>query len=271
VEIRGVNQRHLDVRINLPRDYQSMEEDLRQLALRQVQRGKVDVGITRSGSSAAEYDVEVNEPLARAALSGLRRLQHHLKLPGEIDVGFLAGRQEFVRVVERKGNPDEDLPRLRRLLKAALRDFNRAREREGRALARDMKARLATLRRIENAMRRRSARLVPDLHRRLAERVATLLGDRKIEEDRLLQETALLAERADVTEELVRLDSHLLRLTELLNQPGSIGKPVDFLLQEVHREVNTIASKSADLEMTNLTLAARAEVEKLREQVQNVE
>jgi uncharacterized protein (TIGR00255 family) len=271
VEVRGVNQKHLDVRLNLPREYQSVEKDLRESVMRQVDRGKVDVGVTRSGSSAGEYDVEVNEPLARAAVSGLRQLQRHLGLPGEIDVSFLTGRAEFVRVVERKGSADEELPSLRRLLEAALRNFNRAREKEGRALARDMKTRLALLRRLERAMLQRSAGLVPELRRRLAERVATLLQDRKIDEERLIQETALLAERADVTEELVRLASHLGRLGELFRQSGSVGKAIDFLLQEVHREINTIASKSADLEMTNLTLAARAEVDKLREQVQNVE
>jgi uncharacterized protein (TIGR00255 family) len=271
VEVRSVNQKHLDIRLNLPREYQPVEKDLRELVMREAQRGKVDVAITRSGSSAGEYDVEVNEPLARAAVSGLRQLQRRLGLPGEIDVSFLTGRSEFVRVVERKGTAEEDLPRVRRLLAAALRDFNRAREREGRALARDMKSRLVILRRLERAMLQRSSGLAPELRRRLGERVASLLEDRKIDEERLIQETALLAERADVTEELVRLDSHLGRLGELLGQTGSIGKAIDFLLQEVHREINTIASKSADLEMTNLTLAARAEVDKLREQVQNVE
>jgi uncharacterized protein (TIGR00255 family) len=271
VEVRSVNQKHLDVRLNLPREYQAVERDLRELVIREVQRGKVDVGIGRSGSSAGEYDVEVNEPLARAAVGGLRQLQRRLGLPGEIDVSFLAGRAEFVRVVEHKGAADEDLPRVRLLLEAALRNFNRAREKEGRALARDMKARLVTLRRLERTMLQRSVGLVPVLQRRLGERVATLLQDRQINEERLIQETALLAERADVTEELVRLDSHLGALGKLFGQSGSIGKAIDFLLQEVHREINTIASKSADLEMTNLTLAARAEVDKLREQIQNVE
>jgi uncharacterized protein (TIGR00255 family) len=271
VEVRSVNQKHLDVRLNLPREYQAVEKDLRELVMREVQRGKVDVAISRSGSSAGEYDVEVNEPLARAAVSGLRQLQRRLGLPGEIDVSFLTGRAEFVRVVERKGTAEEDLPRVRRLLDAALRNFNHAREKEGRALARDMKARLATLRRLERAMLQRSVGLLPELQRRLGQRVATLLQDRQINEERLIQETALLAERADVTEELVRLDSHLMGLGKLFGQTGSVGKAIDFLLQEVHREINTIASKSADLEMTNLTLAARAEVDKLREQIQNVE
>lgn len=271
VEIRSVNQRFLDVRFNLPREGQGWEEELRHSVAAAVQRGKVDVIVNRSGSPAGAFEVEFNEPLARATVKAWRHLQRQLHLPGEIDVGFFVGRNEFVRVVERRHDPQADLPRIRQLLKLALRRFNLSREREGRALARDMLGRLGKLNRIERRLRKRTAVLVPELARRLGERVAQLIGDQKLGEERLLQETALLAERADVTEELVRLRSHLDRLAHLLRQRGPVGKAIDFLLQEIHREVNTTASKSADLEVTNLTLEARSEIEKLKEQTQNVE
>lgn len=270
-EVRAVNQRFLDVRLNLPREYQPIEDELRQLVMAAVHRGKVDVVISRAGSSASDFDVETNEALARASIEAWRRLQRRLGLPGEIDVSFILGRSEFVRVIERRRAADAEFPHVRRLLGQALRAFNRARDREGRTLGRDMGGRVAHLKRIHATLRRRSSALVPELQRRVSERLAVLLGDRKISEERLLQEAALLAERADVTEELVRLASHLERLSALLRQREPAGKPIDFLLQEVHREINTIAAKSADLEVTNLTLGARAEVEKLREQVQNVE
>jgi uncharacterized protein (TIGR00255 family) len=215
--------------------------------------------------------VEVNEVLARATLEGWRRLQRQLQLPGEIDLSFLLGRGDFVRLADRRPDASADLPRLTELLRKALRMFNREREREGRALARDMRQRLVRLRHIEAALRRQTGTLVPELARRLADRVAGLLDNQQISPERLIQEAALLAERADVTEELVRLRAHLDRLGGLLRRPGAVGKPIDFLLQEVHREINTVASKSAGLEVTNLTLEARAEVEKLREQTQNVE
>ncbi len=271
VEVRSVNQRHLDIRLSMPREYQACEDSLRQVVQGAVGRGKVDVAVNRTGTVPSEFDVEINEAVARAAVEGWRRLQRRLGLPGEIDVSMLLGRGEFVRVVERKRDADPDLPRVRRLLQAALKAFNQARDREGRALAKDMKARTAHLRRIERALRQRSAVLVPELAKRLTERVGALLGDQAVSPERLLQEIAVLAERSDVTEELVRLDSHLQRLAQLLDESGQIGKPIDFLLQEVHREFNTIASKSADLQVTNLTLDARAEVEKLREQTQNIE
>jgi uncharacterized protein (TIGR00255 family) len=271
VEIRAVNQRFLDVRINLPREYQAWESDLRQTVMANVERGKVDVSISRSGSGTGEITVEVNEPLARTTLAAWRDLQKRLRVPGEIDVSFMIGRPEFVRVVETRPDASADAAQVQKLLTAALKQFNAARVREGKALQTDMVKRARHLRQIEVELRRRTTALVPELARRLTDRVMSLLGDAAIDPTRLLQEAALLAERSDVTEELVRLASHFERLEGLLAQRTAAGKAIDFLLQEIHREVNTIASKSADVEVTNLTLEARAEVEKLREQTQNVE
>jgi uncharacterized protein (TIGR00255 family) len=271
VEVRGVNHRFLDVRVSLPRDCQAWEQQLRPLISDRVARGKVDVSVNRSGVRRGDVSVEVNEDLARLTLDAWRRLQRRLDLPGQIDLSFLQGRGDFVRMIEKGPDTSGDLARVHKLLRKALSQFERARVREGAALARDMRQRRTVLCGIVAALRKRTRALVPELAERLRNRLDELLAESSIEERRLVQEAALLAERADVTEELVRLDSHLERLGGVLKQPGSIGKPIDFLLQEIHREFNTIASKSADLEVTQLTLAARAEVEKLREQVQNVE
>lgn len=272
VEVRSVNQRFLDVKLSLPRECQAWEAPLREVVAGVAARGKVDVTVFRAGTTADDFAVEVNTAVARAAVEGWRELQRSLGLPGTIDVGMLMNRGgDLVRVVERKADASGDLPRVRQLLAAALRDFNRARDREGKALAADMAGRLRTLRRLHAALQRRTKALLPELARRLRERTAVLLGKEAVSEERLIQEIALLAERADVTEELVRLGSHLDRLGELIRQAGPVGKAIDFLIQEIHREVNTIASKSADLEVTNSALAAKAEIEKLREQVQNVE
>jgi uncharacterized protein (TIGR00255 family) len=271
VEIRSVNQRFLDVRLNLPREYQSWESELRQLVMASVERGKVDINVSRSGTASGEINVEVNEALARATLTAWRDLQRRLKVPGEIDVTLLLNRPELVRVAETRPDASVDIGQVRRLLTAALRRFNAARVQEGKALRADMVKRARHLRQIEAALRRRTTALAPELTRRLGDRMAALLGEAGVDSTRLLQEAAILAERADVTEELVRLASHLDRLEALLAQRAAVGKAIDFLLQEIHREINTIASKSADIEVTNLTLEARAEVEKLREQTQNVE
>lgn len=272
VEVRSVNQRFLDVKLSLPRECQAWEPELRELVSGVAERGKVDVTVFRGGSSGEEFTVEANLPLARALLASWQQLQKTLKLPGTVDIGLLMARGgDLVRVVERRADANADLPRVKKLLTAALKDFNRARDREGRLLQADMLGRLQRLRTIHAALKKRTTALVPELARRLADRVAQVLGKGTVSEERLVQEAALLAERCDVTEELVRLASHLDRLGELLRQKGSVGKAIDFLIQEIHREINTIASKSADLEVTNLTLEAKGEVEKLREQVANVE
>lgn len=272
VEVRSVNQRFLDVKLSMPRECQAWEAELRELVSGLAERGKVDVTIFRAGSGAEDVSVEANEALARAVLAGWQGLQRKLKLPGAIDIGLLMARgTDLVRAVERRADTSADLPQVKRLLAAALKDYNRSRDREGKLLLADMQSRLKHMRAIYAALQKRTGALVPELAKRLADRVAQVLGKGTVNEERLVQEAALLAERCDVTEELVRLDSHLSRLGELLRQKGSVGKAIDFLIQEIHREVNTIASKSADLEVTNLTLEAKGEIEKLREQVQNVE
>jgi uncharacterized protein (TIGR00255 family) len=272
VEVRGVNQRFLDVKLSLPRDCQAWEAELRAQVSAAAERGKIDVGVYRAAGADESFAVEVNTALARTLLDSWRRVQRALKLPGTIEIGtFMQRSAELVRVSERRGDASADLPRAKRLLAAALRQFNAARQREGKALQADMLGRLKRLRALHAALQRRASALVPELARRLSERVAQALGKGVVSEERLVQEAALLAERCDVTEELVRLASHLDRLAELLHQPGSVGKAIDFLLQEIHREVNTVGSKSADLEVTTLTLEAKGEIEKLREQVQNVE
>lgn len=271
VEIRGVNQRFLDVRFSLPRNCQAWEQDLRREVQGRIGRGKVEITISRSGPGAAEYTVECNERLARELVDSFRRLCARVGLEERFDARVLLTRPEIMRVVERRDAGESDLPRVRQLLRRALRMFEAARRREGRALAADMRRRLRRLRALRAAMERRSRRLTAETAARLKERVGALLEGAAVSEERLLQEVALLAERADVTEELVRLASHLESFEALLREEGPVGKRLDFLLQEMHREVNTIASKTPALEITQLTLEARADIEKLREQVQNVE
>jgi uncharacterized protein (TIGR00255 family) len=271
VEVRSVNQRFLEARFNLPREYVPWEAALRLLLQEVVARGKVDVNVTRSGATDSAFAVEVNTRLARAYVDGWRQLQKALRLDGRIDLQFLLGRPDLVRVVERRTEAAGELAHVRQVLRQALRAFNREREREGRALARDMRQRLGHLDGLLRQMQARVVAAAPDLAARLRQRVQTLAAGVAVSEDRLAQEIALLASRGDVTEELVRLASHLDAMRGVLSGREPAGKRLDFLLQEIHREVNTIASKSNDLGITNVTLEARGEIEKLREQAQNVE
>jgi uncharacterized protein (TIGR00255 family) len=271
VEVRAVNQRFLEVKLNMPREYFPWEAELRALVQEQVARGKVDVSVSRGGTNGTQVTVEANLALAKEYVSAWRKLQHALDVPGDIDLGLLQGRSELLRIVERRGDAGAEIDAVRSTLQRALRAFNRDREREGRTLGRDMTARVRTLQRLRAGIAGRVGQLTPQLAARMRQRLTTLLEGKDVKEERILQEAALLVERSDVTEELVRLESHLTALATLLRDRAPAGKKLDFLLQEVHREFNTIASKSADLEVTNLTLEARSELEKVREQVQNVE
>ncbi len=271
VEIRSVNQRFLEAKFNMPREFFPWEAELRGIVQDQVGRGKVDINISRGGNGASESSVEINLDLARSYVECWRKLQRTLKLPGAIDVSMLVGRAELVRVVERKSDAEAEIALVRDTLKRALAAFNRDREREGKALGKDVAQRAKRLQHLRGLIAKRVAGLGPVFAERIRTRVRALLEGREISEDKLLQEVALVVDRGDVTEELVRLDSHLAALAQIPKSTESTGKRFDFLLQEVHREFNTIAAKSADLEVTNHSIEARTEIEKLREQAQNVE
>ena len=272
VEVRAVNQRFLEVKIKLPRALLAWERELRAAVQECAARGKIEVSIGRAGAAAEAVVVEPNLDLARAYIDGWQRVQDALGLGGTIDLSWLQSRAgEIMRVVEAPADPDGDLAVVRDTLGRALAAFDAERQREGKALARDMKARVRQLQKLHKQIAARVAKLKPVLLERLQQRVRDLLDGREISEERLLQEVALVADRGDVTEELVRLGSHLEALVGHIAADGPVGKKIDFLLQETHREFNTIAAKSNDLDVTNATLEARAEIEKLREQVQNIE
>lgn len=271
VEIRSVNQRFLETRFNMPREYTAFEAEFRQAVQAAVARGKVDVNISRAGPLAGDFAVEVNTALARAYVGAWRELQRNLGLRGEIDSQVLLARPDLVRIVERRNAAGNELVHVRTVLRQALHAFDRDRAREGRVLASDMKRRVQQLRGLTRGMRTRVSAAASEITGRLRQRVQTLLAGVTVDEERLAQEVAFVLSRGDITEELVRLDSHLSALHALCGSHEPVGKRMDFLLQEIHREVNTIASKSNDLVLTDLSLEARGEIEKLREQVQNVE
>ena len=271
VEVRSVNQRFLEARFNLPREYAPLEATLRQELQTNVARGKVDVTVNRSGLAETEYAVEVNTRLAHAYVEAWRTLQKALHLAGAIDLQALLARPDIVRVAERRLKAEAEFLQVRHVFRRAVQAFTREREREGRVLAADMRQRTARLMTLHRRMRARAAAATPEVSARLRQRVENLAAGVNVTPERLAQEVALLVSRSDVTEELVRLQSHLTALRDSLRSREPAGKRMDFLLQEIHREVNTIASKSNDLDITNLTLEARSEIEKLREQAQNVE
>jgi uncharacterized protein (TIGR00255 family) len=270
VEVKSVNQRFLDLKLSLPKEYAGWEGEVRKAVQDRVGRGRVEVYVGRSAAGNERVRVEIDEDLARAYVDQWRRLKRKLRLSGEIDVSLLKGIADLYRPRENSTVLRSEHSVLLRALSRALTELDRARVREGTHLADDIHERIAALETLADGMAERAAASRDGARRRIEERMREMI-EGKVDENRIVQEAAFQVERGDVTEEIVRLRSHLGGLRDLLGRDDAVGKRIDFLLQEVQREVNTVASKSSDLRLTHLAVEAKGEVEKIREQVQNIE
>jgi uncharacterized protein (TIGR00255 family) len=271
VEVRSVNHRFCEVVSRLPRSLAGLEEDLKKSIQQRCQRGRIELTISLSGGAEGEKQLSLDRPLARQYHRLLRELQQELRLEGAIDLSLLSGFRDIVAVSEQPLASAALKQAGKRLLAGALVDLDAMRRREGQALARDMKHRLLLIRKEAQAMVARAPLVARGLFDRMTERVRKLVGDGPIDQGRLSQELAQYADRCDVSEELTRLDSHLAQFDGALESKEPVGRTLDFLLQEMGREVNTIGSKANDAEMAVHVVRVKGELEKIREQVQNIE
>ncbi len=271
-EARSVNHRFLEVRVVLPREYGRAEAEVRNLVRDAASRGRVELTVSRTPvSDRRGFRVEVREEAARAYVRALRRLKVEMKLAGEVDVGAIGAVPELVRVVETPIDFQREIRCMHRAVRQALTALVRDRRREGRHLARDMQGWARALEGVVRYIESAAPGVVRGLRDRAAARIQRLAAGASVEPQRLAQEAAIVAERADVTEELVRLRSHLSVLKRLLHTVEPVGKRIEFVLQELQREVNTLGAKMGDPGVATRVLDAKAAIEKLREQVQNVE
>lgn len=270
IELRSVNQRFLDVRVTAPREYAPWEATCRELVGKQVARGRVEVYVSRNAPAHGRTRIVLNVDAVRDYATAWRKVAAELGVKGEIDLGLLRGSEIF-EAVETPRDLRKEFPVAGQVLGKALATLDQARRREGRNLQRDMQQRVTRLVAIERTIRTHAAAVAGELQTKVNDRLQNLLKGSTVDPARVAQEVAYLAERSDVTEELVRLRSHLEELRKLLGTGGPVGKQIEFLLQETHREINTIGSKVNQLEITRLVVEAKGEVERLREQVQNVE
>jgi uncharacterized protein (TIGR00255 family) len=270
VEICSVNHRNLDLKVSIPREYSRWESDIRRQMSGALDRGRVEIYVTRNTSTGARA-VTLQRDVAAAYVRAWRELKKEFRLAGDVDLALFQGRADLFQPRGDVADLDAEIETTNQLIARALEAHGRERVREGRHLAKDMRARVRALTAVARRLHARAKDITPRLRQRLELRMTELLGKNGVDPGRLAQEAALMADRADVTEELVRLESHLETLMGLLAEEAPIGKRIDFLLQEVHRELNTVGSKANDLETTKAVLDGKAEVEKLREQVQNVE
>ena len=271
VEVRSVNQRFLDVQIKAPRLLLQIEDRVKKAIEGAMARGRVSVYAEWHDSDAGSCTA-VNLTAARGLVESLRRLQTELSLPGEVSVGLVASQPQIVEVIEEVPSADDIWRDFAPALAAALAEVVAMREREGSELARDFTARFDAVDGLVKTLEKAAPRAAAVEKARLAERVKSLMGEGlTVDEARLAQELAMAAERADYTEEVVRLKSHVTQSRHCLASGVPVGKRLNFLVQEMHREVNTVGSKNSDATVSAAVIALKEEVEKLREQVQNVE
>lgn len=272
VEVRSVNHRFCEILVRLPRDLTTLEDRVRSAVQTRVLRGRVDVTIMREERGTRAKTVRSDIDLARAYAQALRELADVLGVGGEIPLSQLTSFPDVLKVEEAREDVEALWPDLARAVDAAVGALVAMREAEGRRLAGDLQARLARVDELTRTVDARTGTAAMEYAQRLRQRIAQLLGEVPLDEARLATEVAVFAERVDVSEEVTRLRSHLTQFRhEMDDAAGAVGRKLEFVLQEMGREANTIGSKASDLEITRAVIAVKGELESMREQVQNVE
>jgi len=272
VDLKTVNNRFLDIHLRVGSELSAIEPSIKRRISSRLSRGRVDVTVSLERTSQVGY--ELNRPLISGYVSALKQLKDDFQIGGELDINVLA-RIPGALQPARNGIDDRMIAALNQAIDQALDELEKMRQQEGEALKKELRDRVQKIEALVPTIENAAAGLADAYRQRLQKRIAELLnrGGQVVEIDpaRLAQEVAYLADRSDVSEEMVRLRSHLTQFQEALDSQGETGKMLDFLLQELNREANTTLSKSTDLAIKEAGLAIKAEVEKLREQVQNVE
>jgi uncharacterized protein (TIGR00255 family) len=271
VEMRSVNHRFLEVAVRVPRSMANLEDGIKKTVQQRCRRGRIDVSVAVHGEKTGTKTLRLDRTLAKQYHQALRDLKKELRLSGRIDVGLLAGCRDLFTTSDEPVNQTELHGRILDLAGEALVEMERMRRHEGEALGQDFSGHVRQLRQRVRQIADRAPKVAEEAYQRLQGRIEKLMATDVPDQPRLLQELALLADRCDISEELVRLESHMVQFEHTLQSDEPVGKTLEFLLQEVGREVNTIGSKANDATVAQSVVAMKAEVEKMREQVQNVE
>ncbi|WP_455012427.1 YicC/YloC family endoribonuclease [Mogibacterium timidum] len=275
VEIKAVNHRYCDISVKMPRRYSFAEEKIKAAAKEVLMRGKIEIGVSIDNFGKSETDVNLNLDAAKRYYDALTELGQNFDLSGDgqISLSLLAGMTDVLTTVPAAEDEEEFVRELMTALGEALTGISEMRAVEGEKLAADLLKRAAIMENTKNAIAERAPKIEVEYKERLHTRINELLdGSVEISEERLALEAAVFADKSNITEELVRLGSHIDQLRSFINsEEEAVGKKIDFLVQEMNREANTIGSKANDMEITSRMLELKAEIEKIREQVQNIE
>jgi uncharacterized protein (TIGR00255 family) len=270
VEIKTLNHRFCDVTVKSPRNLAWLENDIRKRTGEGLQRGKADVLITMEYAAGGESLPCWNRELARRYMEVFAEMQQEFGLQGEVPLALLAGQKDILTMSTPDVDPQEMAAGVMQALEAALEAVRKMRRVEGEALQSDLHQRLATLRATLDLIEQRAPVIPQEWQRKLVERLQRLDAELSYDPQRTAQEMALFADRCDISEEILRLKSHFSQFDGFLAQEEAVGRQLDFLVQEMGREINTIGSKGNDADISRWVVAAKGELEKIREQVQNV-
>ncbi len=271
-ELKSLNNRYRDVILRIPKNFQTLEDEIRSQIASKVRRGRVEVSIQmEKNATEAEYDLELNLPLVRSLMQIFEELNKQFGLDDKITPETLCQMRDVILYKPHDVDIDEARPALQEVMRRALDSLDKMRRVEGQAIEKDFVKRLKLIEAYLDEIEERAPSMVEAYQKRLKEKINNLSQDMVLDESRLMQEVAIFADRCDITEEIVRLRSHLKQFQNYMSVDDSIGRRLDFLIQEINREVNTISSKSSDSFISAKVVEVKGELEKLREQVQNVE
>lgn len=270
VEIKSVNHRYSDISVRMPRTLSTLEEKVRELVSSKISRGKIDIYINYT-TFGQNYQVKLDMKLAETYVEALNKLKEQLGIKDEISLALLARFPDVLIQETVEQDMDELWLTLKKATEAALDALVEMRQREGERLKADLLLKLDSVKDIMKGIKEKSYSIVDEYKNKLYDRIKELMQDIPVDENRLLTEVAIFADKATIDEEIVRFESHIEEFRKTMNHEDSIGKRLDFIIQEMNREINTIGSKVTDLSILNNVINIKTEIEKIREQVQNIE
>ena len=272
VEIRTYNSRYLDIALRMPQTYGRLEDRVKALVSQRLERGRIEIHLQIRDVSDPDYLVEIDAARMKALQSASAQLKAAYGIEGDFPLDFLLGAGGVIKLSEPEKDIESCWPAIDRCLEAALKDLDAMREREGKAIARDFDKRLSDIEQALKQIKTASTGLLPIYRERLKERIASVTnGMVDIDPGRIAQEAAFYADRSDISEEIVRAESHLKQFRTIMRAGEPAGRKLNFLLQEFNREFNTMGAKSGNADVSHIIVSVKSELEKIREQVQNVE
>lgn len=271
-EIRSVNNRFIEINTRLPKAFLDMELPLKKLIKSHCARGSINITISLSNSNgnSGEWEIKANLPLASQYVEAVKEIQTSLGLEGNLSIDSVIGLRDILKVEPVAIDPAKE-SLLLNMAESALTSLQKMREEEGQHLQRDLSERLDNIEKHAEQIKNRQPEVIQEYKLRLKEKIKLLNDGIEIDESRLAQETAIMADRCDITEEITRLSSHLNQFRNLFDSSEPIGRKLEFITQEINREVNTMGSKSSNIQLSNLVIEIKSTLEKIREQLQNIE